>query len=281
MPDEKILDKLGKIKAHMESAKAMGSEAEAEAFAGMLNNLLTKYKLEMTDIQYSDHVKEEPVESYWIGGGVDYEKPWHPKAKRVYKNYPDVECPRRRNENCERLAQVLAGYHQCGVMVAERTAAICFVGRKSNVMIVEYLYITMLRVSTTLADKEYKLLRGRLRREAEKLFPGNKNTLQTLLVKSHGYHQSFMEGFIGRIHRRLEEERQKMFDGASTALVRLSSDALAVSEFMKGANKARELPQGNSRFNALGYTRGKEVADGLNIKANAVESTSREERRLK
>lgn len=275
MPDEKILDKLGKIKAHMESAKAMGSEAEAEAFAGMLNNLLTKYKLEMTDIQYSDHVQEEPVESYWTGGGVCYEG----LNKRVYKNYPDVEVPRRRNENCERLAQVLAGYHQCGVMVAERTAAICFVGRKSNVMIVEYLYITMLRVSTTLVDKEYKLLRGRLRREADRLAPGDEFFMSTHLRKSHGYHQSFMEGFIGRIHRRLEEERQKMFDGASAALVRLSSDALAVAAFMKGATQARELPQGNSRFNALGYTRGKEVADGLNIKANAVET--REERRLK
>jgi 1,6-anhydro-N-acetylmuramate kinase len=50
MTQEKILEKLGKIKAHMESAQEIGNEAEAQAFASMLQNLLTKHKLEMTDI---------------------------------------------------------------------------------------------------------------------------------------------------------------------------------------------------------------------------------------
>jgi hypothetical protein len=58
---EKILDKLGKIKAHMESAKEIGNEQEAEAFAGMLQQLLLKHKLEMTDIDYNREMQDEPI----------------------------------------------------------------------------------------------------------------------------------------------------------------------------------------------------------------------------
>jgi hypothetical protein len=57
MTQEKILDKLGKIKAHMESAQEIGNEAEAQAFAAMLQSLLLKHKLEMTDIQYTNHLQ--------------------------------------------------------------------------------------------------------------------------------------------------------------------------------------------------------------------------------
>lgn len=39
MSDEKILEKLSKIKMHMESAKEIGSEAEAQAFATMTQEL--------------------------------------------------------------------------------------------------------------------------------------------------------------------------------------------------------------------------------------------------
>ena len=35
--DNNVMRKLGKIKAHMESAKAIGSEAEAQAFAKLLH----------------------------------------------------------------------------------------------------------------------------------------------------------------------------------------------------------------------------------------------------
>ena len=54
-PNEKILDKLGKIKAHMESAAEIGNVAEAQVFGVMLQNLLAKHKLEMTDITYNCH----------------------------------------------------------------------------------------------------------------------------------------------------------------------------------------------------------------------------------
>lgn len=49
--NENVMRKLAKIKALKESAESIGSEGEAMAAAAMLNELLMRHKLEMTDIQ--------------------------------------------------------------------------------------------------------------------------------------------------------------------------------------------------------------------------------------
>ena len=85
MTQEKILEKLGKIKAMADSAKEIGNEAEAQAFAAMLQNLLLKHKLDMTDVQYGVHLQEEPVEQSFVGGGIIYKN-----GKQVLKDFPDV-----------------------------------------------------------------------------------------------------------------------------------------------------------------------------------------------
>lgn len=42
---EKILEKLRKLQAHADSAAEIGNEAEAEAFAAKVQELLTAYKI--------------------------------------------------------------------------------------------------------------------------------------------------------------------------------------------------------------------------------------------
>jgi len=58
---DKILDKLAKIKRHMESAQAIGNEQEAQAFAAALQTMLLNHKLEMTDVEYASEMKDEPI----------------------------------------------------------------------------------------------------------------------------------------------------------------------------------------------------------------------------
>lgn len=57
-----IIDKLAKMLRHQESAKAIGSIAEAEAFATRIQELLDKHKLEMSDIQFSEQEAAEPID---------------------------------------------------------------------------------------------------------------------------------------------------------------------------------------------------------------------------
>lgn len=274
MADKEILDKLGKLKAHMDSCKAIGSEAEAEAFAGMLNRLLARHKLEMTDIQYSFHLKEEPVEEVIIGG--EYKR----SGRRwVYSKFPDVEIGKKRVEWAERLAQVIAEAHSCQMLVITGSSRLVFVGRKTDIEVAEYLFFVMMRTADTLSNKAYKRIRSQLRREAN----GDKQLTSALLAETHGYKQSFLLGFISRIHERFQEEKRKIeHDTSRTALIRLSYEVLAVRDYLakkkfKGADR---LSGRTKNFNEDGYEHGRKVADGLGLRANAM-SAGEDQRRLK
>ena len=65
MPNEtdrdKVIDKVIKLHAHAESAKALGNEEEAEAFAAKVQELLTAYKLSQSDLRDKSKVVEEPI----------------------------------------------------------------------------------------------------------------------------------------------------------------------------------------------------------------------------
>jgi hypothetical protein len=255
MTQEKLLDKLSKIKNHMESAKEIGNEAEAQAFATMLQNLLIKHKLEMTDVEYANHTKEEPIEEVSFGGFVT-----RVDGKRVYEKYPDLEVKRRRVEWMERLAGVLARAHSCEILISPGSSRIWFVGQKSNVQVVDYLYATMLRTAEKLADKEYVRYFYQCRDEGD-------------VTRARGFRPSFLEGFVSRLFQRFEEEKRKMYgDSTGVALVRVNKEALAVRNYLdqkKGGKKAAGL-NGSNNFNREGWKRGQATADGLNLRANAV-----------
>src|SRR5580765_1386059 len=226
MPDEKILEKLGKIKAHMESAQEIGSEAEAQAFATMLQNMLLKHKLEMTDIQYSSHLKEEPVEETWVGkNGYEYKG-----RQRFYKDYPDVEVTHRRSEWTENLMSVICDAHSCSFMVLRSSSQLCIVGRKSDAAVVEFLFITMLRVAEKMCHQEYM----KFRRQCRKQGGDDKYLVADLLSQTHGFKSSWLSGFTTRLHQRFEEEKRKMEQNNSgTALARINKETLAVREYLK------------------------------------------------
>ncbi len=110
---EKIIDKIRKLHAHAQSAEKIGSEAEAQAFAQMVNQLLNKHRLELTDIQFEERRKNEPVEQAEINfrehGDTFRGKKVEWKQKKV------------RVEWIERLAGIVARAHSCEILVVERS----------------------------------------------------------------------------------------------------------------------------------------------------------------
>lgn len=56
-----ILATLAKLIAHEKSARLIGSIAEAETFAAKIQELMFRHKLEMTDVEYAEEEKNEPV----------------------------------------------------------------------------------------------------------------------------------------------------------------------------------------------------------------------------
>ena len=258
MTQEKILEKLGKLKNMADGAAAIGNEQEAQAFAAMLQNLLAKHKLEMTDVEYAQHLKEEPVEEVRCGGGVTWKD-----GKRVYKKYPDVEVRRRRVAWIEQLAAIIARAHSCEIIVEPGLSLVRFVGRKMDLEVVEFLFVTMQRTAEKLADKEYVKYFYQCKEEGD-------------VTEARGFRPSFLNGFVHRLHERFEEEKRKMEQNNSgTALMRINREALAVRQYLEKARENKQTTaasrvQGTRNHSREGWERGKKMADGLNLKANAV-----------
>jgi hypothetical protein len=246
---EKILDKLGKIKRHMDSAKEIGNEAEAQAFAGMLQNLLLRHKLEMTDINYQKEMQSEPIVEQRPETIYDM------KRGRVYKDFPDVEVVGQRREWAERLADIVSNAYSCRFLVVQGSSIIYFVGHKSNVAMVEYLYLTMLRAADKMSSNAAKKQRAAWRQQ-------NGGAGMT----PRGFRESWLRGFCERIGQRMKEEREKFNNPTqSTALVRVDKEALAVLDYMNKFRKMASRVRGPQHFNDAGYSAGKNAANGLNL----------------
>jgi hypothetical protein len=294
---KKVLERIGKLKAHMDSAKDLNNEAEAQAFASMIQQLLMKHKLEMTDIQYTAHVKDEPVEEHLVGGDWDYVN-----RKRVMKDFPDVEIFKRRVKWMEDLGSVIADAHNCSMLISQMSSQIWFVGMKSNIAVAEYIYITMLRTIDKLSHKEYM----KFRRECRARDGGGGKFLR----ETWGFKQAWIDGFITRLAQRFRDAKAKMEqDNSGTALVRINKEALAVRDYLKakfghkfvgekkglcqvpGCLKPEKDPihqhkpakalRDRDSWNSEGYRRGRKKADEMNLDANAFEGTGGDTKELK
>lgn len=234
---DKVIEKLLKIKAHAESAAKIGSEAEAEAFAAMLQQLLLKHKIELTDLEVEQEEADEPVDKY----AVDWQ---------------DVRVRANRVMWIERLAGVVARAYFCRTLVHPGSSRITLVGRRSDAAVAEFMIVTLTRLAQKLAKKE-----------RDKVYRQDR-------AASAGFQSSFLKSFIVRIAERFEEERGTATSSSCTALVRVNRAEAAVNEFMsQGQFKKAAVVRGSREdANALGWRRGREVADGLNLRARAVEA---------
>jgi len=95
------------------------------------------------------------------------------------------------------------------------------------------------------------------------------------VTRARGYRASFITGFIHRLSQRFEEEKRKMYnDPTGTALVRVNKEAIAVADYIArlGGKRTLNALSRNSRTHTDGYRRGQQVANDLNLNANAVKA---------
>lgn len=249
MTTEAILEKLAKIKRHADSAKEIGNEAEAQAFATMLQNLLLKHKLEMSDIDYAKEMQSEPIIEHRTETVYSHERRCY-----VYKDFPDVEVVGKRRMWAEDLAAIIVKTYSCRFLVSTNSSQITFVGHKSNVMQCEYLFLTMLRAADKMSDREAKKQRAAWRQQ-------NGGAGAT----PKGYRESWLMGFCKRLGERMAEERAKFeTPSTSTALVRVNKEALEVAGYM-GKFKTISTARKAATFNSAGYESGQRAANGLNL----------------
>jgi hypothetical protein len=242
MTREKLLDKLAKMKRHADSAAALGSEAEATAFAEAINKMLLEHKLEMSDIEFAEYEKAEPV------------------IKKVIRpTEHDIREVSNRVVWQERLAGIVARAHFCRILVHPGSNRITLVGRAEDIAVAEYLYVTIVRTAESLAKKAH----GKYYRECFKR-DGHGQA-------AAGFKESFFQAFIVRLAQRLEELKAQAAATTSTALVRIEKSMQAVNDFMsQGKYGTASALQRLAASHRDGLAEGRKAADAVNLQTRGV-----------
>lgn len=273
---DKIIDKIQKLKAMADSANAIGSEAEAQAFANMFQKMLLEHRLEMSDIEFQAFEKEQPIEKKWVD----------------YRQYPGMKFKKRRSGWMEDLAGIIARAHFCRLLVSQGSNIITFVGRADDIKVVEYMFVTLVRSVEKMADDAYAKFSIQCVNECEgcgkkkEEHRGKGDTKYCLdggmfepnWTKCRGYRPAFIESFIMRLSRRYYEERQRQ-ESVTTALVRFDRSDKAVEEFLKDVKDARDL-KAPKIINRYGAKHGREAADKINLQPNVLTEEEKKKQQL-
>jgi hypothetical protein len=203
--DNATLLRVKKLLDHSESAKELGSVEEAASFAAKAAELCSKYKLDMSDVQFAAEQEKNPV---GLSPLVDL---------TTVCGGPNAAGFRRRSLWAEYLAQGIAQSVSCRFLITARTKAIWFVGRKSDREIAEYLLLTLAERAWHMASKYYYAARKQAEKNGTKMPKKPK--------------ESFLLGFALGVIEKLAEQRRAALQSSSKALVRLNDPA--VKEYME------------------------------------------------
>lgn len=226
--DNPIINKLAKMLRHQESAREIGSIAEAEAFATRIQELLDKHKLGMSDIQFVEQGAAEPIDEERVSAdklGVKYE------SKRI--------------EWQEDLACAIARANDCETLISNHSNSAFFVGRKSDretcITLLRYFIGLIVEMSEKAAAEAKDNERQSLKQKLGRWYSGAE-----LRWRMCDFRRSYCAGASDAIQRRLYEQlrkREKQLkkqENTSPALIHLRNTKEAISQFLEDKFKDRK-----------------------------------------
>jgi hypothetical protein len=237
--DEQIR-KIRALLAVHRSAKEIGSEEESQAFAAKVQDLLARYKLSLSDVDYEELKTAEPI----IEKDVDFESAGLP-IKKARVQWQEV------------LAYIVSNSYFCRSLIRTGSSRIYLVGKKDDVETAEQVFLYLARVASNLAEKEYVAYFHKMRKQGR-------------VEAARGYRSSYLRGFCNRLFERFEEEKEKLqveWAANQKALIRLTDALVIVDEHIKDYKKdKRAEPKPIS--NRVGYLHGTKAADATPIGQN-------------
>lgn len=257
-----IIEKLQKLIAHEQSARKIGNQAEAEAFAGRIQELLTKHKLSMGDLEFDQQEAAEPI-----------------KREHVKMSDVGLKNDHKRVQWTEYLASGIAEVNCCRALVFPGWNGITIVGRESDRQAVIWLFGFLARTAQDLATKEAKTYRDTPDFTLDSLVAVVKRGIETKSAEARAvkrFKSSFLLGFAVAVVRRLEEQKKatagaaemqaavNAAGGRSTALARIDRADKAVKDFVesevKGTARERKVD-----VEGHGFSRGFDAGQKANI----------------
>jgi uncharacterized protein DUF2786 len=249
---EKAIDKIRKMLAHSKSAGAIGSESEAHAFATKIQELLSKHKIQLSEVEYAKLDETDPVTMRW----VDFESAGIQK-KKVRIGWH------------ERVADFTCEAYYCSFTVSTGSSDLCFIGRSTDIDAAEQVFLYLVRVASNLADREYVKYFHECKRAGD-------------ATKARGFRSSYLLGFATRLGERYQEEKERMREEAARtglALVRLTDALVAVEAYLQKRRDAEEIKFARASSikkleNLEGYRRGVSDAQAIPLGGRAKQVSS-------
>lgn len=267
-PKEEIIDKLAKMLRHEQSARYIGSIAEAEAFATQIQALLSKHGLEMSEIDIAER-ESDPIDQEWAFS--------HDKESAV-------PSEGRRVEWQEELAEKIARSNSCALLITQRSNSVCFVGRPSDRRICLALFRYFTRLALGLSEKAATEQRETQRQKCKMRFGWNYSAARFRWWMV-AFRKSFCSGFGYAIGSRLTEQARTAENAAesvpeqSNALIHLRNNREAVAQYVEDLFKDRkrrkrqdniDAEQDSYRQNWDGFNQGKEAGQGVALTSGAL-----------
>lgn len=238
-----ILEKIRKLHEHAASAKEIGSEHEAQAFAAKVQQLLNDYKLSMSDVHASAPKDDEMGMTFFTWAECK------------------LETRRVRVPWTESLANLIGRVYYCKFIIAGYSGYIgSFIGTKTDREIAVYMFCFVAGFLEKFSYREYKRYYAKAKEMGD-------------TSDTSGYRSGFITGFIARLKERFDEElRTPVGDldaqNRATAIVHVKRDALSkADEWMKNNVKTKQCRMSTLGLNHSGdgYRDGKKAADDLNL----------------
>lgn len=265
-PKAEIVEKLAKMIRHEQSAREIGSVAEAEAFAAQVQVLLTKHGLEMSEIEFETE-EVEPIGEEW--------------AKSYGSDSPVPYVPHR-VEWQEELAYAIALNNNCALLVTGSNS-VCFVGRPSDRQICLSLYRYFAGLTLDIADKTTTERRDG-ERERLKIRLGRYYSGADLRWHMVRFKASFCAGFSHALCLKFHEQRQALEKEAqakpeqSNALIHLRNNREAVANYVadlfkdKKDRKRKSNDPPEQRTNWEAFQMGRKRGEGVALTSGALNS---------
>ena len=256
-----MIEKLRKLITHEQSARAIGSLAEAEAFAARIQDLLTAHKLDMSEVDFQAREDGEPIDWECVDG------------KEINRGGNRTKVYWR-----QKIARVVAAVNSCQVVnnTSSRGTSFFFVGRTSDRQLAKILYLHLVELGEELVAKA-----ARADREIQGLKFNMRNMISDYNIPTWAkaafnrwmkeYRESWKNGFgdaiAARLQTRYDETLKAQAAVSANAIVHINRDALAVQNFLAGKTK-RSRGIGSSNRNGDGYAKGQSTGNAVNLSPN-------------
>jgi hypothetical protein len=264
---EKVAAKVAKLLEKARSTEDLGNAEEAATFAAKADELLIKFELGLSEVEYAAIEESDPMGTSTVDfRRADAEELPNPQ----WKHAPRLHTNQRR-EWQEDLCVAVAKAFFCKILVQPGTTNVILVGRESHRQMAEYVMINLVRQCLRHGERAYwEAVYAVRRKDAD-------------APATDGFKAAFNAGFTSAVSRRLAEQRaadlkQAREQGSDgKALIRLDNAWKAVERFFeeKVPHKTGTALNGSWSSNSAGHAAGAAAGSQASIRANGLSSGGR------